>query len=405
MSIRLAPLGEPVKRPAVPILVLSLSGALVILALWLFATSPGAKMERDRAETQAQGVDEMPRAEPAVTVDALELRTSEASMGVDFAGILEPVRSVVIGAEVEGRVIEVPAVEHDAVEAGELLVRLDPALPSAAVARARASVQRASAANDLASAELGRRKNLSRQGVASDAEFDRALRDERTSAGEVAEAQAALREAATRLDKTRIAAPFAGVVSKLDLEPGAYLRAGDAVAEMIDLSEIEVEVGVGDRQVLFLQAGQPATLLVDVYPGESFAGQILRVGRAPDAETRKYPVPVRFPNAAGRLLPGMIGTVRFELEASGPTLHVPRRAVRREFELDYLYVLEPENGDSDVAVAKRRRVSTRPVAFRPDMFSIEEGVQDGERVAVTGIRELRDGQRVRVREGGAGATP
>ena len=200
------------RRPKVPVLVLSLAGLFVLLAVWLFATSPSAQLERDRAETLAR-VSTDPGTPPhTLTVDAIELRVGPSSRSVDFAGILEPVRSVVIGAEVEGRVIEVPAIEHDPAEAGDLLVRLDPALSLAAVERARASLQRASAANDLATAELGRRQNLSERGVASDSEYDRALSEERTSAGEVAEARAALREASTRLDKTRIAAPFAGVV-------------------------------------------------------------------------------------------------------------------------------------------------------------------------------------------------
>lgn len=391
------------KRLPIPVLVLCLSGALGLLAIWLFATSPGAQMERDREERRSNAAAAPAAAIPVVAVDALRLREDASSAGVAFSGILEGVRFVVVGAEVEGRVVGVPAIEHDPVNEGDPLVRLDPALPQAAVARARAALQRASAENDLATSALARQQNLTDRGVTSDAEFDRAYSEERMSASQAAEARAQLVEASTRLGKTEIVAPFGAIVSKLDLEPGAYLRAGDAVAELVDLSEIEVKVGVGDRQVLFLKPGQAASLSVDVYPGESFPGEVHRVGKAPDGETRKYPVPVRFPNPEARLLPGMVGTVRFALDDSEtPSLRVPRRALQSEFELDYIYVLEvepgSENGHGDTAVARRRRVETRPVAFRPDLVGIASGATANDLVAITGVRELREGLRVRVRE-------
>ena len=64
----------------------------------------------------------------------------------------------------------------------------------------------------------------------------------------------------------------------------------------------------------------------------------------------------------GRLLASMLGTIRFSVGDSSPAIWIPRRALQREFELDYLFVLE---GDSGAAVARRRRVKTRPVPFRP----------------------------------------
>jgi membrane fusion protein (multidrug efflux system) len=99
------------------------------------------------------------------------------------------------------------------------------------------------------------------------------------------------------------------------------------------------------------------------------------------------------PNPEGRLLASMLGRIRFSIGDSSPAIWIPRRALQREFELDYLFVLE---GDSSTAVAHRRRVTTRAVPFRPDLIEVIQGLGDGERVAVSGVRELREGQRVRV---------
>ena len=80
-------------------------------------------------------------------------------------------------------------------------------------------------------------------------------------------------------------------------------------------------------------------------------------------------------------------------EGQGVTASGRWIAVQREFELDYLFVLE---GDASAAVAHRRRVKARPVPFRPGLIEVIEGLADGDRVAVSGVRQLREGERVRV---------
>jgi RND family efflux transporter MFP subunit len=383
----------------VPLVALLLAGIAVAGGLWLLRTSPGAEAGRERAAVAAGAGGESasgPRRPdaPVTTVDAVVVRRSDARDRVDLAAVLEPVRRVVVGAEVAGRVVEIVAREHEHVSEGDLLVRLDPALPRAAVDRARASLTRARASARLAQAELGRQRDLSQRGVASAAELERAESEAATTEAQVAEARAALAEVETRLDKTRITAPFAGVVTELDLEPGAYVQPGSPVAELVDLSEIEIEVQVSDRQVIALRSGDRADVSVDVFPGERFEGRVLRVGRATDARTSKYPVPVRVPNPDERLLPGMLATVHFELGDARPSLAVPRSALRREFELEYVFVLDGEPGDG--TRARRQRVSTRPLPFRPELAEVTDGLEGGERIAVSGVRELHDGARVDV---------
>ena len=384
-------------RPSTRVLVFGAAAAFVVLAIILLSTSPAARTAREveerRAAAQAEGT--TPKAVPSVTVDATTVSPVSAKTTVDVAGVLNPVREVVIGAEIGGRVIAIDAEEHTPVEQGEILVRLDPALPEAAVEQARASLLRAEASARLARSEVARQRELSRQGVASASELDRAESQDQTSDAEVAQARAALNDAETRLAKTEIRAPFGGVVSALDLEPGAYLAPGMAVAELADLGEVEIEVGLSDQEILAVSDRMPVRVSVEALPGRWFEGRVVNPGRTADAQTRKYPVAVRVPNPDGTLLPGMLGTVRFELGDARPVLRIPRRSVSREFELEYLYVLEPADGGD---TARQRRVKTRPVAFQPELLEITDGVEAGERIATSGVAALRDGQLVRVRQ-------
>ncbi len=392
-------------RRRVPIIVIAVAFTLAGMGLVLSWNSEAARSERERAERLAeveQAEGGAVRSEQAViAIDALEVLPTEARVVVDVSVTLEAVRTVVVGAEVAGRIVEVPVEEYQHVDAGQVLVRLDAKLPEAAVEQARANLLRARSTSALATQQHGRQRNLSDKGVSSDADFDRTETEETRSDADVAAARAALNDAETRLEKTRITAPFPGAVSELDLEPGAYLRVGDPVARVSDLSQIEVEVGVDDRQILALSLGHAARLAVDAFPGEWFDGVVTGLARTPDPATRKYPVPVLVSNPGERLLPGMLGRVRFELGDASAVLRIPRRAVYPEFEVDYVYVLEA-SGAPEQARVSRRRVRVDVVPFRPDLLDIRSGLEPGDRIAISGVRDRRDGLLVRVREQSVG---
>lgn len=371
------------------LLVYGLSGGLLFLALVAFLTADRGAV---RAADDPGSVDV---AAALLEVDAIAVRREATRGGAELRAALSPVRQVTLAAEVEGRVIAVEAQEHRPVAAAAVLVRLDPTLAEAAVQRAEAAVLRTRATHKLTRLELARQRDLSSRQVTSAADLDRAESEERSAFAAAAEAAAQLADARARLDKTVITAPFPGVVNWLDLEVGAFLRPGDRVAELLDISAIELEVGVTDRQVVALREGDRVTVEVDVYPAERFEGAITRVGRAVDQRTQQYPVEIQVPNPGERLLPGMLGRARLWVGDARPAIHVPRRAARREFDLYHLYVLERDGAEGTVA---QRRVATRAVPFRPELLEVTDGLEVGEWVAVSNVRELRNGQRVRLRE-------
>lgn len=386
--------------PALSLRTVLWAGVVLILGVsaWLYASSPDAVSERAARERQVDRAGEggdVPGLRASLTVDSHAVQLSDERFRIDVSGILEPIRRVVVAAEVPGQVVSVDVAEHAPVEQGKVLVRLDPALPEAAAMRSRAALLRAQSFDRLAQSELRRQRDLSKRGVTSEADLDRAESEARSTSAQVSEAKAALNDAETRLAKTEIRAPFAGVVSNLELDPGTYLQPGQTVVEIADLSEIEIEVGVSGRDRLGLAVGDRVEVRVQALPGESFEGRIASLGPTADAITRKYPVPVVIDNGDEKLLAGMLGTLRFELGDERRTLIVPRRAVRSEFDLQYLFVLEPR-GESR-AVTRRRRVETRALPFRPEVLEVTQGLEPGERIATTGVRELREGQLVRVR--------
>jgi membrane fusion protein (multidrug efflux system) len=350
---------------------------MVLISFWAFYTSDGASKARERDARLQDAVAGGPVGlGPSLEVRVLVARRTAAAEIVELAGVLEPIRATWVAAEISGRIIDVPAEEHGPISKGDLLVELDAALP-------RAELIRAEANHALSKSELERQQRLGSRSVASEAELDRARAEERRSF-------AALLEARTRLGHTRITAPFDGLVNSLDLDPGAYVQPGARIAEILDLSEIEVTVLVGDRQVNVIRPEAKARVQIGALGSERFEGHVRSVAGAPQEGGQRYPVVVALDNQARRLHPGMLAQVELEV-GTEPAIRLPARAVLHEFELDYVFTLDEDDS------ARRVRVETQPVSFRPDQIEIIDGLDEGDRVVISGVEELRNGLRVIVR--------
>ncbi len=331
------------------------------------------------------------------TVTTMRLAPVDLRAQVEVACVLEPRRSVKLYAETRGPAIEVGAEALDPVEAGQILVRIDPLLAEVAVERAEAVVVRATSELALARANLERRSSLAKRSVASDADLDDAENAQKVAAAALREARAELLGSRDDLAKKTIVAPFAGVLRTFTVEVGEYVQVGQQLGELLDLSTARATIGLADRDVVAVRPGQSAEIRVEAYPDLRFQGVVLRVGAATDPASRKFPVEVETDNPEGRLLPGMIATVVLDLGETRERNLVPRDATREEFGLRFAYVIE-RTGEG--AVARRRRIQVRTVPFRPAEFEIISGLAAGDEIAVSPIGQLRDGERVRIRGNG-----
>ncbi len=355
------------------------AAGLVAGGMLLFSTAPApAPIEGDP--------------DRGIAIDTLRIAPVPLQPSVEESAMVEARRQVELFSEQGGRVLEVGAEELDRVEAGQLLVRLDPLTAEVDVARAEAELARAQSELGLARNQLRRRQNLASSKVTSESELDQAQNDERVAVANVRAADASLRDARDRLDETTIEAPFAGVLRRFHAEPGEVVQPGEQIGELLEVSHVRIEIGLRDREVVAVAPGAPAEVRVEALPGERFTGTVLRVAGAADAETRKFPVQIEIDNADERLLPGMVARVALDLGDRRTANLVPRDAVLDEFGLSFVYVIE--EGEDGQAIARRRRVRAGDVPFQPAELEIAEGLAAGERIATSHLRQLRDGVRV-----------
>jgi RND family efflux transporter MFP subunit len=296
-------------------------------------------------------------------------------------------------AETQGRVISVGAEELDRVEADQVLLRIDPLLAEVAVEQAQARVARRRSELLLAQSNLKRRSSLADRGAASGSALEDAISVEQVAQAALRESLAEVRRAQDDLTKKVIRAPLAGVLRSFDVEEGEYVRSGQPLGELLDLEQAKVRIGLSDREVVAVRSGQAVRMQLEAYPEETFQGEIARVGAAWDVDTRKFPVEIEIDNPDGRLLPGMIAEVSFYLGEASTVQVIPRDAALKEFGLRFVYVVASAPDGSQL-IARKRRITVRPMPFRPAEFEVLTGLSDGEEIATSGVSGLHDGDAV-----------
>jgi HlyD family secretion protein len=253
---------------------------------------------------------------------------------------------------VSGKVVELTIRRGDRVTKGQLLLRLDDAEYRAqrsgaerALLAAQAAEKQALLEADLAEKDLGRQKPLAADGAisASALESIQSRRDVAlagvTAARERArEAAAGIEVAAASLDKTRIHAPFDGVVADLSTELGEWLSPSPpgvmipAVIDLVDLDSIYVSAPLDEVDLDRVRVGHPARIAIDAYPDSRFDGAITRI--APyvadqQEQNRTFEVEAEFDDAgrAREFVPGSTADVEIILEAHDNVLRLPSYAI------------------------------------------------------------------------------
>lgn len=358
--------------------------AALALACALFLGLPPAA----RAQSPQPG--EAPR--PAVIAAPVAEEPVRAPQS--FIGRVEAVRVLDLVPQVQGVIEEVAFTEGAAVEAGQLMLRLDPAQYEAQLAQAEAQRARAEAARQEAVRSLARQRELARGNIVSRATLDESEANATAAAAELRAAEAAVRMAELNLAYTRVEAGIAGRVGRALFTRGALVGPQSGpLARIVQLDPIRVVFSltesewIGFRQAQTDSAAWRLTLRLPNGRDYPLEGRPDFVGSEVNPGTGTVPVRIAFDNPDTLLLPGQFVTLQVA-ERDPPRLPmVPFSAVQQDREGRSVFVL---NGEGVVA---RRRIAVGPRLARG--WAVTEGLAPGETVVLQGGQRLRDGMAVR----------
>lgn len=309
---------------------------------------------------------------PPMPVEASEVARHEIVDRFEVVGTIEALAAVTVVGEIDALVTALPFAEGSAVRKGDLIARLDDGQRAAEVARAEAL-----RAQTRASFE--RVKSIVDQGAGTPQDLDDA-----GAALKVAEADLDL--ARERFSKTRIVAPFHGVVGSRRISVGTFLRAGQAITEIANVDEMRVTFSAPERFLGRLQQGATVVVSVPAFPDTNVQGQILVVDPMIDPATRTARVVARVQNHARRFRPGMSANISAVLSRRAEALTIPNEAVFGNGGQSFVYVIGPDSTVHRTAVTLGTRT--------PEVVEVLQGLALGARVVRTGHQKLFDGGRV-----------
>jgi len=308
----------------------------------------------------------------AVSVRTVTVLPQTLTERLSTTGTVRANEDVELVAEISGKVSGIHFREGSRVRAGQLLLEIDDT-------QLRAERDRASHRRSLAERSEARQRRLLDEGLTSQEEYDFAQ-------SELNVLRAELELAEARLIKTRIHAPFEGIVGLRDVSVGSYLTPQTRIATLQDVDPVKLDFSVPEKYVGHLSAG--ATIQFRTKGSEQVrTGTIVAVEPRIDLDTRSLTLRARSPNPDGLLVPGAFADVEIVVRRIEGALAVPSRAIIPELGGKKVFVIE--DGE-----AQPRSVETG--LRTADLVEVTRGLQPSDRVIVTAIQRMRTGLPVEI---------
>lgn len=352
-------------------------GALALACLVGCNGSRGESAPQEPESAVALGPENVAR------VEARTLRS-----GPVISGALRARQAATLRAEVGGPVVEVLAQQGQPVKRGQLLARIDDVALQDQFIAARSAVRVAANALEVAAAEEERNERLAKAEVITRRDYERAQLARHQAQAQLSEAQSRLALVREQLGRTRIIAPFDGVVSERQVNAGDVVQPGSPLLTVVDPRSLELEASVSAEYAGHIEAGTPVDFHLAGDREHTFSGKIERINPAVDPSTGQVRIYVTIPNVEQSLLVGLFAEGRVATEARD-ALALPLEAV--DLRTTPPSVLRVRNG-------RLERVSVTP-GLRDDVaqqLEVRSGLQAGDVVVLGSARDLAEGTRVQV---------
>ena len=405
------------------ILTIVLIVVLVGLSVYYFVVKKGL----DSGEGEASSGEQAQETKTSET--PLQVKVEEAMLGDLIIKLRSPAeavtdRKIVMKAEVPGVIESLNVEESKHVRKSDLLVELNDQeyrlnYENAEAARLKAFSEmlveqrfadEGSGSGGEQSGELNNAKKKFEEagqqyqkGLISKEEFERQSRlyeraliesgekkDEVVAAMKgLTQAEISVKKAQLDLEKTKIRAPFSGIIADIQAAPGEHVSVGRELFTLVNISRIQVHARVLESEIGKMQVGRDVDLRFSAYPGKVFKGKVSAISPIVNPEYKTCKVFVDVENPEEELKPGMHAEVEIAAEIHKNKLLVPQDAILTRSQRKLLFVVED-------GLAKWRYVEIG--LENEDFAEILDGVKAGEQVIVEGHFTLAHDARVNIVE-------
>lgn len=282
--------------------------------------------------------------------------------------------SVEIIPELAGHIDKVNFADGASVKKGDVLIQLDNAIYKAKNDSARARLR-------LSEHNHSRILLLANKGIISKQALDQ-------TESELNERRAENSETAAMLSKTRLVAPFDGVVGKSNVSVGDYVDGGQRLVTLTDIKHLRIEYNLPEKQLAFLKSGQQVNVTTASYPGKSFTGTVSFISPTIDTGSRTISMYADLINDNKLLAPGMFVDVSHSLGMDEKVLFVPERSLMPILDGQQVYKIVDGKAYAVTAVIGKRLNGN---------VQIVNGLTRDDVVVTDGQMKLKSGMSVKIK--------
>lgn len=355
-----------------------LRGLLVVVIIAALGFAAG-RMLPAGGKTAANGAGGASKGPQATQVTVAEVSVKDFADSIEALGTTRANETVQLTAQISDKVQEIRFTDGQIVRQGDVLLVLDNAEELAQLDAAQALAAERKSAFDRAS-------DLSKRKIIAEETFE-------TRRAEYQQAEAEVRSLQSRIDNTIIKAPFDGILGLRNVSLGALVQPGTVITTIDDLSVIKVDFEVPAIYLQDLKQGLKVNGTVEGLPGRTFTGEVATVNTQVDPVTRAVRIRAIVPNPDLLLRPGLLMNVTLDLRAR-ESLTVPEAALIQLRDQTFVFVAEETEEGKTLA----RRVELKRGMRRLGEIEVLSGLQDGQRVIVTGFMRLVDGDAVAIND-------
>lgn len=331
---------------------------------------------------------------PAVAITAMVVSEAPAVYFEEYPGTVSALEEVELRPQVSGFITAIHFRDGDRVRKGQRLYSIDQQQFEANYQQAVANLQVQEANLARAQKDADRYHELDKHDAIAKQQVDYADATLEAARKQVDAARANVRSVQTAVRYSTITAPFDGTIGISQVKIGAPVTAGQTILNTISNPDpLAVDFNVEQKEIIrfgqLQQSGKTGdstfTIAFDgqVYEG---LGRIGVIDRAVDPRTSTVRVRLVFPNSKNLLKPGMTTTVRVRNDDSRNAILIPYKAVTEQLGEFFVYVINDSS-----KVNQRKVVLGTPIGRN---IIIREGLTAGERIAIEGVQNLREGSTV-----------
>jgi len=314
-------------------------------------------------------------------VTTIEARESLFKHYLELQGDVMTKQNVLIYPEMPGTLLKVHVKEGQQVRKGQLLAVIDDGGMGSQLEQLRTQAQ-------LAKTTYERQKRLWDQKIGSEIQFLQAETNFMATRNAVEQAE-------SQLAKSRITAPFSGIIDDVIQDEGTVVAPGTGVAvfRIVNLSDMYISVDVPESYLQGVTKGKEVKVYFPVL-GDSITTKVRQTGNFINPANRSFSIEIPVPNQTGNIKPNLTARVQINDYSNGEAILIPQSVISENAEGEQYVYLATDATDDGIAEAAKVVVLTGRT--QGDFVEVLSGIEAGDQIIKEGARSVREGQQIKI---------